>query len=278
LPPCAAATSTLRWRVWLPPPHVTEHACHASHADISQSTGHESVLHACVSSTAPHPVPPNCAATCVLRTRCCMPPPHVLEQSPHAPHCDCWQWMGHDIALQLCASVSCPQAFPPCSGCVVTMRARVCWPSPHVALHAAKPAHADNTQSTGQGSLLQLRVSTRAGHAVPPLATAAVTERERVCEPPPHVLVHDIHAEYVLTTQWTGHAPRSQVCVSTSAPQATPPHARAVSTVRERNFVPVAQVAEQAPQGVKVESAQSTGQQSSLHDCASVRCGQTVPA
>jgi hypothetical protein len=45
MPPFAAATSTERARVLVPPPHDLVHGFQASQAVTTQSTGHGEVLH-----------------------------------------------------------------------------------------------------------------------------------------------------------------------------------------------------------------------------------------
>ena len=66
-------------------------------------------------------------------------------------------------------------------------------------------------QSTGQQCELHTRVSALCGHAAPP-NVGSVVPRVRVCEPPPHDLVHVLHApNEASTTQSTAHACALQV-------------------------------------------------------------------
>ena len=56
-PPYAAGCTTLRARVRVPAPHVTEQPPHAPHALSTQSTGHAPSLHDSTSVVSVHPVP-----------------------------------------------------------------------------------------------------------------------------------------------------------------------------------------------------------------------------
>jgi hypothetical protein len=68
-------------------------------------------------------------------------------------------------------------------------RVRILEPWPQVLLQADQAVQAPWTQSTGQELRLQFWEEVRTGHSLPPLATAVVTLRVRVWEPPPQVLV-----------------------------------------------------------------------------------------
>jgi hypothetical protein len=61
------------------------------------------------------------------------------------------------------------------------------------------------TQSTAQLCALHARVSALCAHAVPPLL-GAVVARERLWLPPPHDLVHVLHACHMFCTQSVTHA------------------------------------------------------------------------
>jgi hypothetical protein len=61
-------------------------------------------------------------------------------------------------------------------------------------VHEPQTANALNLQSTAQSCVLQLRVSSPCGHAVPP-RVGSVVARERLWLPLPHDTVHVLHAE-----------------------------------------------------------------------------------
>ena len=83
-------------------------------------------------------------------------------------------------------------------------------PVPQVAEQVLKAVQADCTQSTGQASSLQLRVSSRVGQTTPECSALVVTERVRDWEPPPQVLEQAFQADQEETEQSTGQAPALQ--------------------------------------------------------------------
>ena len=145
------------------------------------------------------------------------------------------------------------------------MRERVCEPVPHVLVHASKPLQAETTQSTAHASVLHDCVSERNGHTLPPWSALVVTERERLCEPPPQLRVQVDHPEKADVMQWIGHGPRLHDSVSLSAPHTTPPLAVAVATARPRECVPAPHECEQLPHESQDVVTQSTGHACALH-------------
>ena len=87
----------------------------------------------------------------------------------------------------------------------MTLRLRDCEPAPHDLVHVDQLENALVAQCTAHSSVLHACVSAECGHAVPPLL-GSVCARLRVCEPPPHDLVHVDHAPKLSVTQSTAHA------------------------------------------------------------------------
>ncbi len=84
-----------------------------------------------------------------------VPLPQVLVQVDQVDHASTTQSTGHGCELQDDVSLVMGQAAPPNAGVVTTERARVVEPVPHVREQVDHGAHADSTQSTGQGCVLQ---------------------------------------------------------------------------------------------------------------------------
>ena len=143
----------------------------------------------------------------MLRLRVCEPVPHDRLHDDQALNSLTTQCSGHGPCVHGSVSAATGHARPPHVGCVMT-RERVRWPTPHVRLQALQSSsvNAGYEQSTGQQCVLHARVSSLWGHAWPPKLGATVP-RVRVCEPPPHDLVHVLHApNEASTTQSTAHA------------------------------------------------------------------------
>ena len=77
----------LTTRVCTPPPHLTEHADHASVAQL----GHTWVLHACEVVNTGHARPLWAAGTTTVRVAVWRPPPHVLEHLENDDQADTTQ-------------------------------------------------------------------------------------------------------------------------------------------------------------------------------------------
>ena len=78
----------LRERVCTPVPHDTVHALYALQVDTTQSTGHASSLHDCVSERYGHTLPPWLACVMMVRARLCEPPPQLLLHADQAENAD----------------------------------------------------------------------------------------------------------------------------------------------------------------------------------------------
>jgi hypothetical protein len=84
-------------------------------------------------------------------------------------------------------------------------------------------------------------------------------------------------ADQVETTQSTGQAWLLQDCIFALAPQAMPPWAAAVVTVRVLVWEPPPQVEVQADQAAHWDCTQWTGQTLLLHSWVSVDTPQALP-
>ena len=118
------------------------------------------------------------------------------------------------------------------------LRNRLWTPEPHDLVHADHALNSDTTQCPAQSCVLQSRVSSRYGHALPPNCAAVVTLRDLDCDPVPHDLVHVVHAVKLDTTQCTGQLCVLQGRVSLRYGHAYPPTVAGVTTDRERDWVP----------------------------------------
>ena len=127
--------------------------------------------------------------------------PHVLLHALHLVH-EPAQFTGHGSVLHAC-DWGAGHALPPCAVAVEVLYVRVCVPPPHVLLHVLHWFHAP-AQSTGHGAVLHA-CDSAAGQALPPCAADVVTLYDRVCDPPPHSLLHVLHAAHE-PAQFTGHA------------------------------------------------------------------------
>lgn len=273
----------------MPWPHDWVHCPHAVQSDCTQSTAHGSMLQAVVSSSAGQTLPPFFGCTVTLRTRRCVPPPQVCVHVPNLlsldvscrrrpwPHSPTTQFSGQFDVPQDCSSYCEVQATPPYEGATVISRVRLCMPPPQVTEQTLKEVHGASWQSTGHGLSPHVCSSVRFGQELPPCAGMMLTERERLCEPLPHVLVHADQVENADVWQWIGHGPSLHDPDSLKAPQTTPPWAAGFTTERVRVRVPSPHVLEHALHNEKAEVMQFTGQELSLHDCSSDKLGQIAP-
>ena len=92
---------------------------------------------------------------------------------------------------------------PPWAACTCTVTARVWSPPPQLAEHVVH-ACSTNTQSIGHNCVLQFCSSERWPHAAPPFCATVVIVRSRLCTPPPHHSVHELHSVNADTTQSMG--------------------------------------------------------------------------
>jgi hypothetical protein len=120
-------------------------------------------------------------------------------------------------------SALCAQALPPDDG-AVALRERLMLPAPHDAVHALHAPHAPSEQSVAHACTLHACVSALCGHALPP-DDGAVTLRDRVMLPAPHVVVHVLQDVHVPFSQSTAQACLLHAC-RPSAPSSPAAHAR----------------------------------------------------
>jgi hypothetical protein len=128
----------------------------------------------------------------------------------------------------------------------LVLRERTCLPPPQLAEHGLQLLHMDMTQSTGQASVLQMRMSEVRPHSMPPKAAGTCTERNCVCMPEPHECVQPVQSPHSDMTQSTGHGPVLQRRRSVSAGHSTPPKLTSVTIWRERVCSPLPHVSEHA--------------------------------
>ena len=147
---------------------------------------------------------------------------------------------------------------------------------PHDRVHTVHAPQSDTTQSFGQWWPLHICVSARCGQAMPPCCTVVVTERERVCEPPPHDRVHAPQAPKVPTAQSMGQELTLQSRCSASARQ-LPPCSCCTMMERLRDWCPVPQDLVHCVQEAHDESTQCTGHGRVLHSRTSTRPLQSIP-
>ena len=206
----------------MPLPHVTEHEFQEPQSDTSQSTGHAPKSHGCVSLMWLHVEPPLALLSVGDRALTCVPASHVVEQPDHCDQPVSWQSTGHACAEHARVSSRCAHGAPLYCGDTLTARDRCCEPPSHVALQAVHWPQAATTQSSGHSAALHVCTSDRNGQAYPPLEACVATLRDRVCAPPPHVVVHVSQPLHCVTTQCAGHTPSSQDCVSVMSGHAAP--------------------------------------------------------
>jgi len=101
-PPFAAATTTVRVCVCMPPAHDLVHVDQALQPETEQWTGHAWVLHACCWESEGHVAPPFAGETVTERVWIWTPPPHEAEQADHVDHVDTAQLTGHAWVLHAC--------------------------------------------------------------------------------------------------------------------------------------------------------------------------------
>lgn len=133
-PPHTAAVCTVRERVLIPSPHVTEQLDQAVNCAHAQSLGQQRSLHDSLSLSAPH-VPPHVSDVCLARVRVRVPLPQVAEHDDHADHWSSAQSTAQHAPPHARDSFkSVGHTVPPHDAAVVTLRERVFVPmAPHTA-------------------------------------------------------------------------------------------------------------------------------------------------
>ena len=202
-PPHRGATSTLRERVRVPPPHDFVQLPNNCHSSSWQSTGQHCVLHVCVAVCGGHACPPHALLRVTVRARCCTPPPHCAVQTPQSPHSETVQSTGQQCSLHTADSAKAGHEFPPCCGCRATARARCCVPPPQVAEQGCQLPQSLTAQCTGHGFVLHMAWSTREGHDVPPQLEPCTIVRVRMRCPASHVCEQACQSPQLVTEQST---------------------------------------------------------------------------
>eukprot|EP01012_Entosiphon_sulcatum_P065558 TRINITY_DN9450_c0_g1_i5.p2 TRINITY_DN9450_c0_g1~~TRINITY_DN9450_c0_g1_i5.p2 ORF type:complete len:227 (-),score=11.44 TRINITY_DN9450_c0_g1_i5:4257-4937(-) len=149
-------------------------------------------------------------------------------------------------------------------------RVLVCVPLPHVWLHVPQVVQFERTQSTGQGSTLQVRVSFKSGHATPPFDVSMITLRFLDIDPPPHTAVHGENSDHSVTVQSTGQGLLLQACSSLNCGHWLPPYCGCTEMERWRTCLPPPQLTEQFSHAPQLSTTQSIGHSCVLHGCVSV--------
>jgi hypothetical protein len=216
-----------------------------------------------------------------VRARVWVPVPQVLEHVDHSVNADTMQSTAQLAVLQSWDLVCAGHAAPPPpfeeEGSVTMLRVLVCLPEPQVLVQAAQADQPDTLQSTGQAAVLQLRLWSRDRQSTPPKAGLTSTLRRRAWVPEAQDLEQAAHAPHTETTQSMGQLWVLQVLESPRLGQATPPWFTLRVIARARDWEPVPQDLEQAPQALKAETWQSTGQAVVPQAWRSSRVGHTKP-
>ena len=197
-PPWLACQMTVRERLWLPPPQLTEHCAHADHSDTSQWTGQGPSAHSAISCSVGHAVPPWAAPIDTIRVRrrkaTSVPTRQDSEQADHSDQAETSQCTGQYLSLQdlvWCRDSS--QALPPCWAGVSIERVRADKPVPQDVEQCPQMLQALSVQSIGHGWTLHARVRSRVSHTLPPKAAGDLTSRVCFCTPPAQELEQAPH-------------------------------------------------------------------------------------
>ena len=91
LPLVLGASTIVRLRSAVPPPHSALHADHCPHSLVSQWTGQSWSVQSRVSVSAGQSLPPCALACIILRRRSWLPPPHVAEHEAQSLQVDTTQ-------------------------------------------------------------------------------------------------------------------------------------------------------------------------------------------
>jgi hypothetical protein len=282
LPPHDAGVSTDRDRDCMPSPHVTVQPDQAVNGDHTQLLGQQPpfAVQAWLSMSTSQ-VPPQVSGINLERVRDCVPRPHVTEQDDHADHAERMQLEAQQVPPHMPDSINgAGQSAPPHDCCMVTERLRRRVPVPHVCEHALHCDQSLTEQSCGQQPVLHACESLICDDEHVPPHDSGVIERVRVCEPPPHVVEHALHADHAPITQLTGQQPVLQDCICDVCDSLhEPPHVAGLM-VRERVLLPPPHIAEHVDQLDHAPTTQLAGQHAGVHGCDSIRfdcSGQTPP-
>jgi hypothetical protein len=273
VPPHDSADDLVRERERMPLPHDTEHDVHGDHALSTQLTAqHAPPQFSDCDKSVGQAEPPHADVRVTARLRERVPPPHCCEHAAHCDQSETWQFCAQQPVLQFCDSFTTPVEQEPPHDSGVIERERDCEPPPHPTEQVPQPDHAPMTQFDGQQPVLHCCDCDVCDSEHEPPQVAAVMERERDCEPPPHPAEQAVQPDHAPITQSDAqhcvlHCCDCVVCDS----EHEPPH-DAAEMERERDCVPPPQPAEQPDQSDQPPILQLTGQQPVLHCCDCVVC------
>ena len=196
---------------------------------------------------------------------------HTLQ----VPQTPIVQSTAHGVVLHAWSSASVSHASPPYATSCSTLRRRVLVPWPHDVLHALQSPQADSMQSAGHLWVLQRFVSTSAPHGLPPNACAVTMPRRRLLSPPPHDIVHGLHALNTEVTQSTGHGSSLHARACDAKGHTLP--GGFCSTLRCCVCVPDPQEREHGVHGEKDDIKQCDEHAPRKHGRSSLSTGQLLP-
>jgi hypothetical protein len=231
--PLPACDSTLRERACVPEPQLAVQWLHSCHVSMVQCCG-QTVCTAWVSAVPALGLPPCAAPAATLRTRVCVPSPHVVVGSVRWPQPDSSQSTGHGTwRLHGSDDAVAVQGLPPAAAGTTTARVRRrSPPGPQLELQPPKSDHPDRLQSTGHtaASAWHSSVSRVAGHTAVPSEPCVRMVRLRPRLPTPQETEQADQAPKSVNAQSTGQGPaKHEKLAVVEAGQAAPPWTGAVS-------------------------------------------------
>jgi len=149
----------------------------------------------------------------LVRERVRVPLPHVTDQPDHADHAFSAQLTAQHVpphASDWLRSVG--HAAAPQAASTVTARLRERVPVPHVCEHALHCDQVFTSQFCGQQPVLHVCESAICDDEHVPPHVSGVIERERDCEPPPHIAEHPPQADHAPMMQLAGQQPELHAC------------------------------------------------------------------
>ena len=108
-----------------------------------------------MSVMGPHGVPPYCASVIIVRVRVLVPPPQT-PHGDHGPQSLTTQFIGHGCVLHVVVSDREGHAVPLYSGGIVTVRERLVYPPPQLAVHCDHAVQPLTSQFTDSPLLIPL--------------------------------------------------------------------------------------------------------------------------
>lgn len=180
-PPCPDSFKTSRICICAPPPQRLSHSPTSFQSDTSQSTGHGVISQPSSSRAGPSTgFPPYWAWVWTVRSRLRFPGPHSWPHLLHSFQSFQTPSTGHGLMRHgSSSSGGSGHSTPPWRGSVSKYRVRFLVPSSQLVEHFPQLLHSDQTQSTGQGSMLHTsNFSKDRGQRIPPNCGGTVMCRE----------------------------------------------------------------------------------------------------